>query len=178
VSRDDGRVKLEWAEDSAWRFFPVERDPVLGWRLHRFDALTNKALAMSSRSETRDMVDLVVNHDAHPLHTVVWAACSKDPGFNPMSLLEQMRRFSKIDAAALVEMRCSFTPVELKQKWLRIAEDTEIAITTAADAGVEVGVVFLAPDGAVKWFDTPAATIHRAALGGVIPRLGGVRYEL
>lgn len=176
VSRDGEKLRVEWAQDSAWRFFPVERDPVLGWKLHRFDALTNKALAMSSRNETRDMVDLVSNHDAFPLHVVVWAACSKDPGFNPMSLLEQMRRFSRIDAPALLEMQSSFTSAELKQRWLRMAEDTGIAITAAADQGIEPGVVFLAPDGSVKWFDTPGATIHRATLGGVIPRLGGVHY--
>jgi hypothetical protein len=30
-------VSLDWAHDSAWRFFPIVPDPVLGWRLHLFD---------------------------------------------------------------------------------------------------------------------------------------------
>ncbi len=169
-------MKLEWAQDSAWRFFPIERDPVLAWKLHRFDALTNKALAMGSRSETRDLVDLVMNHERVPLHSIVWAACSKDPGFTPGLLLEQMRRNARIELVAMEEMGVTMQPSELKLKWLDIARETETAILAAGHAGVEPGVVFLAPDGSVKWFDTPGATIHRATLGGVIPRLGGVHY--
>lgn len=178
VERNGGEVKIDWAHDSAWRFFPVEADPILVWRLHRFDALANKTLAMSARNETRDLVDLVSNQEVMPLHAVVWGACSKDPGFTPMLLLELMRRNAKIDPDALVDMCVAMTPVELKLKWLKLAEETEIELTRAAKAGAEIGVVFLAPDGAVTWFDTPKATIHRATLGGVIPRIGGVRYEL
>ena len=47
VCRDGSRVEIDWAADSAFRFFPIEPDPELGWRLHRFDAATNKALALS-----------------------------------------------------------------------------------------------------------------------------------
>lgn len=43
-------VEIDWAADSAFRFFPIEPDPLLGWRLHLFDAATNKALALSSRT--------------------------------------------------------------------------------------------------------------------------------
>jgi hypothetical protein len=53
-----------------------------------------------------------------------------------------------------------------------------IVLNADADQGIEPGVVFLAPDGSVRWFDTPGYAIHRATLGGVIPRLGGVHYEL
>lgn len=47
-------VEIDWAAESAFRFFPIERDPQLGWRLHLFDAATNKALTLASRTETRD----------------------------------------------------------------------------------------------------------------------------
>jgi hypothetical protein len=40
-------VKLEWCRDCAWRFFPIQPDPLLGRRLHRCDAITNKALALA-----------------------------------------------------------------------------------------------------------------------------------
>lgn len=43
IVRADGSVKLEWVHDSAFRFFPVEPDDELGYRLHRFDAATNKS---------------------------------------------------------------------------------------------------------------------------------------
>lgn len=115
---------------------------------------------------TGTMVDLVTNHAVFPLHAVVWAACANDTELNPMSLLELMRRFSKIDVRALAETKVDLTPVKLKQRWLAIAEEAEINITAAADAGIEIGVVFLTPDGSVKWFDTPGAVIHRAVFDG------------
>lgn len=43
----DGSVEIDWAADFAFRFFPVERDPLLGWRLHQFDAATNTALTLA-----------------------------------------------------------------------------------------------------------------------------------
>ena len=104
VARAQDGVKLEWCQDSAWRFFPIEPDELLGWRLHRFDALTNKALAMAGRAETRDLVDLVANAAEHPLHAVCWAACAKDPGYNPLLLLNQMQRNSRVNPAELREM--------------------------------------------------------------------------
>ena len=79
IERGADGVKLEWCQDSAWRFFPIEPDEILGWRLHRFDALTNKALAMGGRTETRDMVDLVADAEKYPLFAVTWAACAKTP---------------------------------------------------------------------------------------------------
>jgi hypothetical protein len=42
-------VEIDWAADSAFRFFPIERDSQLGWRLHLFDLATNKALTLSAR---------------------------------------------------------------------------------------------------------------------------------
>ncbi|HRQ90978.1 MAG TPA: hypothetical protein PLA50_19470 [Bacteroidia bacterium] len=45
VGRDGEAVDIDWAADSAVRFFPIERDPLFGWRLHLFDMATNKALA-------------------------------------------------------------------------------------------------------------------------------------
>lgn len=178
VGRDQQGVKIEWAQDAAWRFFPIERDALLGWRLHPFDALTNKALAMGARSETRDLVDLVSYADRFRLAAVVWAACAKDPGWTPVSLLEQMRRNARIDRAALDEMNVSIEPVELKQRWLRLAEETEKDILAAARLGLEIGLAFLDSNGAVGWHDTEAAQHHRATLGGVVPRLIGLRYDL
>lgn len=59
VRRGSDAVRIDWAADSAVRYFPIERDPVLGWRLHLFDMATNKALALSARTETRDYIDIV-----------------------------------------------------------------------------------------------------------------------
>ena len=79
-------LKLEWAHDSAFRFFPVERDEFCGYRLHPADAAVNKMLAMAGRVEVRDCVD-VLHLDAEYLSLggLAWAACGKDPGLPPTS---------------------------------------------------------------------------------------------
>jgi len=59
VRKGDASVEIDWAADSAVRYFPIEADPLLGWKLHLFDMATNKALALSARTETRDSVDIV-----------------------------------------------------------------------------------------------------------------------
>ena len=85
-------LEIDWAADCAFRFFPIEPDPVLGWRLHLFDMATNKALALAARSVTRDYVDIVELDRTYPLEAIVWAACGKDQGFSPMLLLEMWMR--------------------------------------------------------------------------------------
>jgi hypothetical protein len=99
VSHRGERVEIDWAVDSAFRFFPIERDARLGWRLHRFDAATNKASALASRTETRDFVDIVELHRTYPLSAICWAAYGKDPGFSPLSLLRMTRRFARVNPA-------------------------------------------------------------------------------
>jgi hypothetical protein len=94
---DGAVVEIDRAADSAYRFFPIERDEQLGWRLHLFDAATNKALTLAARTETRDYVDIVEVTRTYPLAAICWAACGKDPGFTPLSLLKMMRRFARID---------------------------------------------------------------------------------
>jgi len=176
VERKGDGVKLEWAQDAAWRFFPIQADPVLKWRLHTFDALTNKALAMGSRSETRDMIDLVAHDGAYPLYAVIWAACAKDPGWTPLLLLEQMRRNARISPEAIAELKSSITALALKSKWLELAESSETKLAEAAKAGIEIGLAYLQDDASLAWHDTASAKPHRASLGGVVPRFCGIHY--
>lgn len=178
VAEGSEGTKLEWALDSAWRFFPVQNDPLLCWRLHPFDALANKALAMGARAETRDMIDLVFHSPAFPLHAIVWAACGKDPGWTPMLLLEQMRRNARVEPAAIAEMHARIDPADLKTQWLQLAEETEKKLVAAAQAGVELGVVFFSETGVVVWHDTPGAKAHHATLGGALPRFVGFHYPV
>jgi hypothetical protein len=176
IERGTDGVKLEWCQDSAWRFFPIAPDEILGWRLHRFDALTNKALAMAGRAETRDMVDLVADAEKYPLFAVIWAACAKDPGYNPLLLLNQMQRNSRVNPAELREMGARYEPVELKTRWLALAEAAGKEIARAATAGVEPGTAFISEPGGIGWFDCSGFKPHKASLGGSLPRLVGVNY--
>ena len=178
VARAEDGVKLEWCQDAAWRFFPIEPDEVLGWRLHRFDALTNKALAMAGRAETRDLVDIVANAEEHPLPAVIWAACAKEPGYNPLLLLNQMQRNSRVNPAELREMGAPFEPVALKTGLLDLAEAAGREIQRAAMAGIEPGLAFVNPQGEIGWFELRGCKPHKATLGGALPRLVGIHYSV
>ena len=131
---------------------------------------------MAARAETRDLVDLVSHASGIvPLHSVVWAASAKDAGFTPLSLLEWMRRNARIDAPVLKEMGVSLAATELKNRWLELAELTEVRINEAAHDGLEPGVVFTDLDGAISWYTQSGAVAHHAKLGGVFPKIEGVR---
>jgi hypothetical protein len=93
VSLGPDRVIMQWAQDSAYRFFPLVDDDLMGLALHPFDLATNKVLAMAGRLEPRDWVDvLTCDGSIQPLGCLVWAACGKDPGYNPFSLLAEISR--------------------------------------------------------------------------------------
>jgi len=93
VIRDGDQTELQWVRDSAFRFFPLIEDDRMGLVLHPFDLATNKVLAMAGRLEVRDWVDLLqADVSVQPLGLLVWAACGKDPGYNPASLLAAIRR--------------------------------------------------------------------------------------
>ena len=121
VRRDDEATKVEWARDSSWRFLPVVHDPRVGYRLHPMDLAVNKVLALAGRDEPRDVLDVMHFH-RHLLHLggLCWAACGKDPGFNPLSLLELLQRRGRIRSEDLARLELS-RPVDLmalKKEWL------------------------------------------------------------
>lgn len=77
-------VLMEWARDSAFRFFPLVTHPDFGLTLHPIDLATNKVLALVGRLEARDWIDLILcSEQVQPLGYLAWAACGKDPGFSP-----------------------------------------------------------------------------------------------
>jgi hypothetical protein len=93
VVREGGHTLMQWARDSAYRFFPLMTDEILGLTLHPFDLATNKVLAMAGRLEPRDWIDVIhCDGQIQGLGYLVWAACGKDPGFNPDSLLADASR--------------------------------------------------------------------------------------
>ncbi len=93
VSLGSDRVIMQWAQDSAFRFFPLLEDDLMGLVLHPFDLATNKVLAMAGRMEPRDWIDVLsCDRNVQPLGYLCWAACGKDPGYNPVSLLAEISR--------------------------------------------------------------------------------------
>lgn len=178
VRRGGMEVEIDWAADSAFRFFPIERDPLLGWRLHRFDVATNKALALSARTETRDYVDIVELHRTYPLAAICWAACGKDPGFTPLSLLRMMRRFARVDPAKLHEIRArALDPRELKAAWIAMSDEAEAKMVQVADEqpDLPIGVAFVDGTGRPGWIgDDPALRIHPPSVRGCWPTVHGL----
>ena len=90
VSNTEGTTKVEWVFDSAFRFFPIEPDPELGYVLNFWDAATNKLLAMAGRGELRDYLDVLY---LDRKHLSLGARCnpnqppSDHDGKNPHSIL-------------------------------------------------------------------------------------------
>lgn len=93
IEKDGEKTVLEWVVDSDFRFFDSVPDETFGFRLHIFDLATNKVLAAASRKEPRDVVDLLYIHkNCFSLAAAIWAAPTKDPGYTPESLIEDLRR--------------------------------------------------------------------------------------
>lgn len=99
VVRGQDSVLMQWARDSAFRFFPLIEDELLGLTLHPLDLAANKMLALAGRLEPRDWLDLIECHQKlQPLGFLAWAACGKDPGVNPDSLLADAARLRYVQA--------------------------------------------------------------------------------
>ena len=125
VSDATEKVRIEWAQDSAFRFFPLQKDPLCGYRLHDADAATNKMLALAGRQEVRDFVDILhLNATYLSLGSLAWAACGKDPGYTPDFLLDHAARHTAYQQADIDRLRLK-APLHLpdmKRQWLQALE--------------------------------------------------------
>jgi hypothetical protein len=147
VSADKERIRLEWAQDSAFRFFPVQEDDFCGYRLHDVDAAINKTLALGGRQEIRDFVDILhLDDNCLSIGTMAWAACGKDPGFTPDFLLDHIARhvaYSQADLD-LLSLKEPLDLHQLKQKWILALEKAkQLANDLPAD---EIGCLYLNSD--------------------------------
>lgn len=93
VRRSGESVVIQWAQDSAFRFFPLVSHEELGLVLHPFDLATSKVLALVGRVEPRDFIDtLACDRELQPFGYLAWAASGKDPGFSPAAILDHAAR--------------------------------------------------------------------------------------
>jgi len=131
ISHQDRHLVAEWARDSAFRFFPLVEHEDLGLTLHPFDLATNKVLALVGRAEAKDWVDVIAcDERMQPLGYLAWAACGKDPGFTPQSILEQAQRssrYSEVEVSALAFEGPPPTAADLSRRWHRSVE-TALAV--------------------------------------------------
>ncbi len=166
------RMRLKWVQDSAFRFFPAQRDELFGCVLHPVDLATNKASAAADRREPRDVVDLVTIHEnILPLGAVICAAVGRFPGQSPEEMLADITRHSRFTAE---EFRVLATeqPIDvpdLHRRIRKMLEDAQLFIGRIPSEAV--GFVFLdagtpvQPDlGALEGYQR-----HGGALAGVWP---------
>jgi hypothetical protein len=174
VSQNQESTKIEWAHDSAWRFLPTQYFEDRGYTLHPIDLAINKVLALVGRDEPRDYLDVHHSHqNILSLGAMTWAACGKDPGFTPWSLLEMMRRrgkyhhedFSRLHLNAKVDL------VKLKSDWLKMLDETERLIQALPTE--EIGCLYYNQN--TQKFVTPPihrpkeVVTHFGRMGGVLP---------
>jgi hypothetical protein len=179
VARSGARTKVEWVRDSVFRFFPVERDPELGWKLSFWDAATNKVLAFIGRDELRDWLDVIFLH-RHHLHlgALVWAAAAKDPGLSPEFILDCGRRFQRVPVLKhqleKLDLRVPFDPVAHRQVLMEAIAEAEALIAKLPVQ--EMGCFYLdragqpvCPDPAAPEF--AGLTRHFGSIKGALPRI-------
>jgi hypothetical protein len=166
------RMRLEWVHDSAFRFFPTQRDEIFGYVLHPVDLATNKTSAAADRREPRDIVDLVTIHETIlPLGAAICAAVGRFPGQSPEEMLADITRHSRFTAEDF-RVLATEQPIDVPDLHRRIRSMIEDAgrfiSRIPSDA---VGVVFLERGKAVQP-DLDALEKyqrHAGAPGGVWP---------
>jgi hypothetical protein len=174
VRKDENATKVEWARDSAWRFMPTVRDVRVGFVLHPVDLAVNKVLALAGRDEPRDVLDaLHVHRGVLALGALCWAACGKDPGFTPLSILELLRRRGRVREEDLARLDLA-EPVDLhamKSAWLEVLDSVEPFV--ASRSPEEIGCLYYSAlrQEFVDPREVTDAVPHFGRPGGVLPRI-------
>jgi hypothetical protein len=179
AARGGDSVVLQWAADSAFRFFPLVEHPDFGLMLHPFDLATNKVLALVGRVEVRDWVDVMGCHERiQRLGYLAWAACGKDPGFSPAGILEQAGRSSRYSAAEIASLNFSGPPPvpgKLSQAWHAMLDEAREIVALLPFA--EVGKCVIDEQGKLFSGDPPTLR-HAAASGSLRFHEGRIRGAL
>jgi hypothetical protein len=181
VRRAGSAVTVEWAVDSAFRFFPLVRDTTSLPSLHPFDLATNKTLALIGRLEPRDWIDLIACHERiQPLGFLCWAACGKDPGTNPSLIVSEAgrsARYAQVEIDGLAFEGCTPDAAELSVRWKAMLAEARVIVATLPTG--EVGSCVLDTSGKLFREDvrhlehalaSGALRFHRGSIRGSIPR--------
>jgi hypothetical protein len=177
VEQKKQATKVEWAQDTSWRFMPVQQDPDLGYVLHPMDLVINKMLALVGRDEARDYLDVIDSDEKIlPLGAQIWAACGKDPGYSPNGILEMLKRRGKYRDEDFKRLHL-LQPVDLhklKSTWILAIENAEAFVQERPFE--EIGCLYFSKL-QNKFFQPSKSTlmselqIHRGKPGGVLPMI-------
>ncbi len=181
VSRGNEHIEMQWGWDSAYRFFPLEEDTIAGSTLHPLDLATNKLSALVGRTEVRDWIDVITcARQIQPLAFLISAACGKDPGFSPTSMLEHVarRRHSQAEIDAKIIPGGVYDVATLSRIWHE--EIDRARETLRVFPREEAGKAVLTKDGELfrgtdKEFRTALSAgeilFHEGRLCGAWPRI-------
>jgi hypothetical protein len=179
VRKGTEAVLVQWAVDSAFRFFPLVKGPGDLPALHPFDLATNKALALIGRLEPRDWIDLVSCHDRiQHLGLLCWAACGKDPGTNPSLILAEAARSGRYTQIELEALSFEGTPPDaaaLSIRWKGMLTEARTVVSALPPA--EVGTCVLGSDGSL-FQGGPLAVAQALAAAGLKYHRGSIRGSL
>jgi hypothetical protein len=179
IVAESSRLLIQWVRDSAYRFFPLIEDELLGLTLHPLDLATNKLLALVGRLESRDWIDVLSCHmQLQRLGYLIWAACGKDEGYGPGLLLDNASRQryaqAELDLLEFEGKRPSAKDLGRAFKEA-IAEAREILDALPED---EMGCCLLRADGS-PYSEPPeklttdladrTIRFHKGSIGGVWP---------
>lgn len=180
VRREEEVCRLQWTQDSAYRFFPLVEHPDFGLVLHPFDLATNKVLALVGRAVPRDWVDIIeCDSRLQPFGYLVWAAASKDPGLNPTFILEQATRSARYTEGELTDVTFETprpTAVSLATKWKAILAEAKetVAVLPWRNMGdcvldAEGKLLRLDSKSLVNALANSSVRFHSGSLHGAIP---------
>jgi hypothetical protein len=178
IRKGEESTQIDWARDSVWRFMPVLRDELGGYILHEIDLATNKLLALAGRDEARDFVDILFMMDhVLPLGPLVWTSPAKDPGYTPLSLLEQIRRRGRLreEDFRRLDLVQPFDVVAERERWAVALDEAERFILPRPPG--EAGCLyyrtqeerFVEPESETT-LENQGIVRHFGRPGGVLPR--------
>lgn len=181
ISRDGFRTEIQWGVDSAYRFFPLIEDEVAGFILHPLDLATNKLAALVGRTEPRDWIDVIMaTQRLQPLACLLSAACGKDPGFSPTSMLEYVarRHYNQTEIDACIIPRGAYDAAVLCRYWHEEVERARqvLPLFPREEAGKAVmnadGTLFAGSNEELSAALTAGTLLfHAGRVGGAWPRI-------
>lgn len=181
VEKDGKVTEIQWGTDSAYRFFPLATDEVAGFTLHPLDLATNKLSALVGRTEPRDWIDVITAiKTIQPLAFLLTAACGKDPGFSPSSMLELVarRHYNQAEIDLKILPKGIYGAAELCRFWHE--EVDRARKTVKLFPPEEVGKVIMTRDGGlfrgsdeefVSALSAGDIVFHEGVIGGAWPMI-------
>ena len=182
VAKGQEEVLIQWAQDSAYRFFPLQEHADFGLTLHPFDLATNKVLALVGRLEVRDWIDVIACHESiQNLGYLAWAAAGKDPGFSPPFILEEAARSARYTQIEIDAMSFESSPpsaVKLSQRWRIILNEAREMVDSlpVREVGTCVlnrsGELLQAPPADLRaLLESGAVRFHSGCIRGAYPQI-------